>query len=63
MQTPKYCVNYCWLVRVSYFIYSWGGGIAKVKVVLWDRDVKAMCSLAKCKQSNLIEHLLYCQPV
>ena len=35
------------------------------KVVLWDRDVKAMCSVAKCKQSkwNLIEHLLYCWPL
>ena len=27
-----------------------------LKVVLWDRDVKAMCSLRKCKQWNLIEH-------
>ena len=27
-----------------------------VKVVLWDHDVKTMCSLRKCKQLNLIEH-------
>ena len=27
-----------------------------VKVVLWDPDVKAMCSLVKCKQWNFIEH-------
>ena len=30
---------------------------------LWHRNVKAVRSLPKCKQSNLIEHLLYCEPV
>ena len=28
------------------------------EVVLWDSDIIAMYSLTKCKQLNLIEHLL-----
>ena len=32
----------------------------QLKVVLWDRDIKATCSLAKCKQLNLTEQQLYC---
>ena len=30
-----------------------------VKVVLYNIDVTVMCSVAKCKQSCLIDHLLH----
>ena len=30
-----------------------------VKVVLYNIDVTAMCSVAKCKQSGFIDHLLH----
>ena len=30
---------------------------SEIKVVLWDPEVKAMCSQAKSKQPNLIESL------
>ena len=33
-----------------------------IKVVLSNPDIKAMCSLTKCKHSKFAEDLLYCQP-
>ena len=35
------------------------GGNTSLKVVLYNIDVTAMCSLAKCKQLCLIDHLLH----
>ena len=35
----------------------------KVLVVSQEPDVKVLCSLTKCKQSNLNEYLLHRQPI
>ena len=35
------------------------GAIFAIKVVLYNIDITAMCSVAKCKQSCLIDHLLH----
>ena len=51
--TTNYCEAF---IRNTIFVFI---QVKKFKIVLYNIDVTAMCSVANCKQSCLIDHLLH----